>query len=391
MRRRLSMLLGALFCTLTLTIDILGQTAPSSPVEVAYVLTSAGIGVYDVDQQTGTPTFEGLATAPLFASVVPTTDDHFVYLYGSDTLFGRQSFYVYAADSTGMLQQPAIQEFNLPTRMGSFVIHPSGTFAYAVVSKQNSNGETTAGILLFVLDPTTGRVVGSPKLIAMYPPNGPCGSGWSISGSLGLVGFSPGGDRIYDEWFCISYDTLSYYFYTRRLNKDTGELGPDITTLGAGGGNGSYSQVNFTPSSILDYYVGGYYGSYNTLSVYPLSGGTSPIFTCTSAMLAACGSSPGDSVDPSGQYIFLYPLTGVTEITKLDLQAKLIVDTGNSIASGVRAFSPDSTLIYTLQSYTSPWTFQIYTFDLATGVATEGGQIVVQKSQFVSVVPTLRK
>jgi len=117
LRHLLSMLLGplSLLLTLTLTSNAFGQTTPPFPVEVAYILTSQGIQVYDVDRQTGIPAFEGLATAPLrFISVVPSADDHFVYVHGSNAIYGRGTLYVYRTDSTGMLRQPASQELNLP-------------------------------------------------------------------------------------------------------------------------------------------------------------------------------------------------------------------------------------------------------------------------------------
>lgn len=392
MRRRFPMLLGPLFCalSLTLTLNTFGQTAPSSTVEVAYVLTSDGIQVYDVDRQTGIPTFEGLATVPLkFAAVVPSADDHFVYVYGSNAISGGpETFYVYPTDSTGMLSQSAIQKLNLPNPISYFTISPNGTFAYAVVSKQDANRETLAGIVFFTLDPATGRVTAPPKLVASYPPNGPCGS--AFSASLGLVGISPSGDRLYEKWFCVGYDDNNASYYTRSIDHETGALGADVLTLSAGGSNGSFSVVNFTPKVILDYYVEADFFN-DTLYIYPLNGGVSPIFSCTAAMLAACGASGSDRVEPSGNYIFFSQLSGTTAITKLDLQANEIVDTGNSFPDGVTMFSPDSALIYTESDGINPFIFPIYTFDLARGAASRGGQIVIEKSQFASVVPALRK
>jgi len=232
----------------------------------------------------------------------------------------------------------------------------------------------------------TGRIIGSPRLVATYPSNGPCGSGWSVTGSLGLIGFSPDGNRLYDDWFCVAYDDNTGYYYTRWLNQKTGALGPDLSTFAAGGGNGSFSWVNLTPKVILNYYVSADYAE-NTLDVYPLTGGTTPLFSCTADMFADCG----DSVEPSGNYISFYGLSGGTDIAKLDLPAQEIVSTGSSLGDGILAFSPDSTLIYTEHSFTSPFILPIYTFDLATGVANAGGQIVVEKSQDVVVVPAITK
>jgi hypothetical protein len=58
-----------------------------------------------------------------------------------------------------------------------------------------------------------------------------------------------------------------------------------------------------------------------------LTGGTTPRFTCAASDLEACGYGTYDWVDGSGNYIFIQISPTTTQITKLELQQKRIVDT----------------------------------------------------------------
>jgi hypothetical protein len=246
-----------------------------------------------------------------------------------------------------------------------------------------------AGIRYFSIDPSTGRLTESPKVLVTYPPDGPCQPG--TGGGFDLLGFNPDGNELNEVWYCSSYDTTTQYYYTRGVNQQTGALGPDVQTIVTGGSNGSYSLVNVTPQAIFDYYNLGFNGSTNILYVYPPGGGTHPIFHCTFAMLEACSRATYEGVDPSGNYIFFSSAKG-TGIAKLDLTAKQIVETGNSFPAGleVMAFSPDEKLIYTRNGL-SPFIIAVYGFDLATGAVSRRGEITVPGSSQPLIVTAVRK
>ncbi len=94
-------------------------------------------------------------------------------------------------------------------------------------------------------------------------------------------------------------------------------------------------------------------------------------------MLAACNTTGNIAVDPSGQYVFLTP-SNVTQVARIDMTNKQIVDTGNSIPGSPQLFfSRDGLLVYALTTdyNTGNSTIQIYRFDKQTGALTAGSQI----------------
>jgi len=387
---RSSFLTSAVALILLVTPAIpIAQTAPSAPspqVEVVYILDHNQIVTYDVDPGTGIPTRYGtLAVAPFFPTIIPSIGDHFVYVTGTDN--GVYKLWAYATDATGSPQNPPIQTLTFKSGIWNFTVHPNGEFAYVAQLVRNSQGQNVPGIRLFRIDPSTGQLIESPKVLDTYPLNGPCQSG--ETGTFGLLGFYPDGSQLNEVWYCSGFRNSTSYYYTRHVDQQTGALGPDVQTITANSfTGGGYSQVHVTPKAILNHFINADFFN-NIMYVYSPAGGPGPIFSCTFSMLEACGSSRSEAVDPSGTYIFFYTSNG-TGIAKLDLAAKQIVETGNSISAGpdVTAFSPDEKLIYA-QSGSNPSTVPIYIFDLATGAVTTGGTISVPGSS-PSIVPALR-
>jgi hypothetical protein len=80
------------------------------------------------------------------------------------------------------------------------------------------------------------------------------------------------------------------------------------------------------------------------------------------------------------------------EITRIDLRAKQVIDTGNKIPGLMLAMSPDRFLIYTRgPSQSQPSAIPIYTFNPATGEAQQGGTIEIPASPgFFTIVPAIR-
>jgi hypothetical protein len=366
--------------------------AQSAPVEVAYVSTDSGVYVYNIDPQTAIPTSLGLAiVVPANPQVVPSANDHFLYITGNNPGSNAEQLWVYATDANGMIPANYLQQINLNTLTSKFSIDPNGTLAYAVQSAPNSQGETVAKIVSFPINATTG-LVGTPKIVATYPPNGPCGSG-AESASLTLLRFNAAGTKLYDEWFCSFQGSLSATYYTRQVNQQTGALGPDVQTFSWSNTTQGFNNVTFTNNALIDFNVPNHYDQgINSVNVYALSG--SPLlFSCTAAMLEACGFALADTVDPSGNYIFLQISEDTTHITKLELGAKQIVDTGSYVSCCVIAFSPDDTVVYTETPNTSnPYVVPIYIFNPATGAVTtsSGAQIDVQEP-FFTLAAAVRK
>ncbi len=153
---------------------------------------------------------------------------------------------------------------------------------------------------------------------------------------------------------------------------------------------GGFSTVNITPIAILNYYNAGFNGNENSVSVFPPTGGTTPIFTCTWAMLELCGFAGAEIPDRTGNYIFFATNQGGSELTKLDLNESKIVDLGISIPDYVEVFGLDDKLIYGgRKSYGNQFVMPIYVFDPGSGSITNRSEVPLP-SPYSTPVPALR-
>ena len=365
---------------------------PSSPAQVVYIVNDGGMQVYDVNPQTGNPTFEANVTVEAVdATVVPSANDHFIYVLGTNPGSGAEQLWDYPTTPTGVPLNPPLQQVDLTSFTYNFMIDPDGTLAYAAQSTSNSQGEPVVEILSFAIDPTTGLISGTPAVEATYPPNGLCGAGYTASFSL--LGFNSSGSQIYDEWNCTSGAGTYSIYNTRSVNQQTGALGPDTSAFYTDVTSVETAYVNFTKNSIVDFTWIGYAPGSSELDFYPLPGGTGATINCTAAMLPACGYGLSDSVDPSGNYIFIQLSDEVADVTRIDLAAAKIANTGYNVSGKVQAFGSDGTLVYTeLPSTALLHTVLIYVFNPATGATSTspGDQISVQQT-FFAVVPAARK
>lgn len=351
----------------------------SSSVEVAYLLVGSTLYTYDVDRTTGNPTEEGSGVALSSVSntvILPSANDHFIYVTGDDSS-NVEWLWVYATDSTGVPQLPAVQALNL-TDGGfttyDFVISSDGKLGYAAESMYNAQFFTLAKIAEFTIDPTTGVVTKSAKA-ATYKQNGPCLL--SASAFFYVYGLNPTGNVLYDDWDCdYPFANLSANYYERPVNPATGALGQEKQIFSWADGNEGQDVVNITPSSIVYFSIPNNtsYGT-SSVNVYSLSGAAE--FSCNAAMLEACGYGIWNYVDPTGRFDLIEVAPDVAEITKIETVAKKLVDTRNYVQGAFLGFSPDDALIYTQQeNQTNPWLYPIYVFDPNTGAVTyTGGEI----------------
>jgi len=301
---------------------------------------------------------------------------------------------VYATGANGVLQVTPVQELSLSNYTSNLTIAPNGTFAYAVQSNLNSQFFELSAILLFRINPTTG-ILSGPTVVTKYPPGGLCSSQLD-DGSPSLIGFNSKGNELYDSWFCSFHESGSVDYYALQVNQSTGRLsaGTEVFSTGISTGGG-FDRVDFTPKNLIDFNVpNDYQVGINSVNVYPLSGGATPIFTCNVSMLEACGYGLNMYVDPSGKFIFLETSPDNTLETKLDLVAKQIVNTPYYLPYTLQAFSPDDTLIYAQSPNNGnpPFIYPVYTFNSVTGAlgTTQDAQIYTQQP-FSTLVPAIRK
>jgi len=364
-----------------LIIPLSAQSSPSAPVDVAYVLTGESLQTYDIDPTSGVPTAEGQPmTLPTQAGlVVPSADDHFLYVFGPDGKDGKDRLWVYSTDLLGVPDRVPLQILNTPSEIVQFKIDPNRKLAYA--------SEFNGKIWLFTIDSKTGLVGKHSKIVATSKHNGPCGTRWYDSGLFLLDGFNSDGSRLYDEWDCISFDTYGAHYYVRDIDGSTGKLGPSRVMFVWDDSGGGGDTISFTKKSMIDFYSSGG-GQGNAVNIYPLTGGSKPLFSCYVTMLQACGDALTALADPAGEYLFLQISADATQIAKIDMTAKKIVDTGNYIPQQLWLMSPDRILIYTqVPNQEYPYSI-IYVFNPATGAVQEGGSIEVSTGD---LVPALRQ
>jgi hypothetical protein len=388
-----------LFLCLSVT-ALSGQSArvkstSASATEVVYLLTNSTLLTYDVDRSSGFPTEVGRGVTLESVTntvLLPSANDHFVYVTGYDSTISEY-LWVYATDSTGRPLLPAVQKLSLADGdfgTGNFVINPNGTLAYAVEETMGSGSQMLAKIIPFTIDPTTGIVTRMPKPAATYKPNGPCTP--AAEANFSIYGFNPSGTDMYDYWDCnYPFANLSATYFSRPVNQTTGQLGPDRQVFDWADGNFGIDVVNFTPNSILYFSVPNNDSQgMNSVNVYSLQGASQ--FSCTAAMLEACGYWIWNSVDPTGTFDFIQISPDSTQIMKIEPGAKKIVDTGNFVQGTVQAFAPDDALVYTLNpDARHPWLYPIYVFDSTTGEVTYTGGEIFADGLYQYVIPALRQ
>jgi hypothetical protein len=376
-----------LFVAIFGSLSMSAQSA-SSGVEIVYALEGSTLQTYDVDRQTGSATEQGqgvtLDTA--LGLIVASADGRFLYVTGNS---GGEYLWVYATDATGVPQLPAIQTLSLENTYSPLMINPDGTLAYAVESSQTYRFETLDGVRAFAINPMTGMVQEESQPVETFPPNGPCKVGVQAAG-FAIVAFSPDGSQMYGTWGCGYYDVETGTYYSQAVNQKTGALGPQTQIFNwTSASNSSTNLTNITPSAILSFDVPNDF-NYGISSLGVSSLGGSPLFTCTAAMLEACGYATWDTVDPSGRFILFQISADSTQITRLELAQKKIADTGNYVDGTVMGISPDDALIYTLdEQLINSFPYTVYVFDPATGAVTyTGGQIVLSTypNQFLPAV-----
>lgn len=318
--------------------------------------------------------------------VVPSPDDHFLYVLGLDDAQNGH-IWVYATDPTGAPQVPPIQIVDV-RNVFDFQIHPDNKLAYASEIQINQqDGTIVARIRLFHVHSRTGLLSKNSKAIVPYSqPNGPCGVGIFSVAWFQLHGFSYDGSKLRDDWFCGGRDSNATLYYARNIDTKSGNLGPEKQILLGSGADW------FTKRAAIDYYSSCGCDAENSVYVYPRNGGSKPLFVCDYHMLQACDQALGIAPDPFGEYILLQNSRESFQIAKIKLATREIVLSGNSVPQLGWQFNPDGTLIYTLVPYQwNPYYIPIYVFDRKTGATKEGGTILAPSQMTVDIVPVVRQ
>jgi hypothetical protein len=360
-----------------LSLSTARASAPSTgSVQVVYLQDGTTLTTYNVDPQSlnATPVGQTL-NLPLttFGGLTASLSGAFLYIQGTDSS-QKEHLWVFSTDASGVPQSPPVQELKA-SGLYNFELAPGGNFAYALVGTANSQNQTIYSILRYTVDPGTG-LLSAPTFVARYPPQGPCASG-VLGSSPGLGGFSPNGQKFYDDWFCVYPGSTNATYYERSIYPQTGSLSPEVRVYNWNNGSAGYDNVTFLNNEIFDFSIPNpnTQGT-NSLSIYPaVPYSTTPLVKCTASMLQACGNSIGASVHPSGRYVFFVINYYTDEIAKLDIPSGRLLDTSHYIPDQVAKFSPDGSIVYALSVGSITYDVEIFGFDPATADVTTGGSI----------------
>ncbi len=352
---------------------------PQSPAtsQVVYVIDGSTLTTYNVDPQTFQATQVGTLRLPesVYPGLLASPNGHFIY-YTAYLNYSQQGhkLYVYETNPSGVPQNTPVQTLKA-TGLSGLSVDPASNFLYAVYVGQAGAQTTPYVIRRYVMSPTTGKI-SQPVTEAKYELASGAGGGELCS--LAIPGVADGGTIMYDEILCSFPGGASATYNQRTVNTQTGALGPDVQIYSWNNASGGGENVQFVNRLMFDFVIpNNFQQDVNLLNVYQVQPNVStPLISCGTSMLAACGDFIQTLAHPSGKYVFLTDPSSVANIGQMDLQTKQITET-SSIPYEVQQFSPDGTIAYGVNDVNGALDIEIYGFSVATGAVTPGGTISV--------------
>jgi hypothetical protein len=359
------------------------RTAATTPtgVQVLYVVEDTTIYTYNVVPQTlnlnqvGTPLDITNANLGYEEYLASTPNDHFIYFLAANAQ-ETPYLWVFATDTNGAPLAPAVQQMAVPGLLG-IQVNPQGNFLYAIIAGVSKNLVTPTTIQRYAIDPTTGEIT-QPVVEATYQVQ------TNSSGEycdLQLLSFNKAGTKLYDEVSCDGGGEGKGTYFELPVNPQTGVLGSETQLFHWSNATEGMDFVQFTAGLMFDFKnPASYMTGYNSVNVYSVTGDVKSLLVhCAESMLEACGSSLGVA-HPSGEYVFMAIAQDTTQIDRVDLTDKKIVDTGNYIPGGLvygltSEFSPDGTLVYATSQSNGSFSIQVFGFNVATSAVTPGEMI----------------
>jgi hypothetical protein len=348
--------------------------APTSPVEVFYVVDDSTLTTYNIDQETFEASAVGTTTMPAskYPGIVTSPDGQFLYYLTDSSFAGTgQKLYAYETNAAGVPEDTPVQAMNAG-QLAGLVMNRGGTFLYSIaVGPIGQQYTRQYSIVRNVIDLSTGKL-SQPVSEATYQLDS------NASGndcSLSILGFNPAGTIMYDGIFCGGPHASGSSTYNQRtVDLQTGALGPDQQVYGFGYYAGSgYANVQFENNFMFAFDSYENQGpNENIVDVFQMPNVSAPAVNCTATMLAACGDFGHALAHPSGEYVFLE--SNGTQIGQVNLETQQIVEV-NSLPFTAWMFSPDGGVAYGQTSTGSPHDVYIAGFNAANGEVKLGGTI----------------
>jgi len=343
--------------------------AATSSIEVLYVAEHGAGGTslvtYDVNPETAVAQQVGnIFVGANNIDPLSVGNEHFVYVWdGTDV-------WLYQTNANGApAAQPAQHlTFDLPYAVYSFVVDPGGKFAYATILWTDSHGNSDAAITLFAINPSTGELTDTGKVVSTYS---------NYYTYLTSFSFGSNGTPLFARSFDNGPYTCNPGFDSYQVNQSTGSLGPltNLIEVSADCGGTAEVTVNdqLTGAVSTCCSVGSGYVTITTIS-------TGQQIFCQASNLTFCGDDAGDiAFDPAGENI-VFPDTDVnkTYVGHIDFAGSQLTQSPSTLpGTPYIYFSPDSRVLFALYGQR----IQINSFQSSTG------EILASTSLAITGVP----
>jgi hypothetical protein len=324
-------------------------TTSFAATELLYVQEGQNIITYSVNNTTAvTKKLGTLSTAYSVESPITVyRSGSFLYVLGFSP--AQEYFTVYSLTASGVPNATPVQILFVKPALSQFNIHPNGTIAYAMFSWQgyiDGNYAWASDIVLFTINPTTGKLTNTTKVVANFP--------LSVKFVTFMDGMDSKGTKLYtgtvDNVDAVGLLKYSYF----PINAKTGALGKPVQfwqdSTAWEPQNSAFTDAliaQMTPES----------ASASSISIFPnVVEPAHALITCTSVMVPECGDDfalfYAPWMHPSGKYLFFADAT-TNEVPILYINTNLskLQASGDSIPGNPEtvAFSPDGLLVYAVE------------------------------------------
>jgi hypothetical protein len=322
----------------------LALTSSLAATEVLYVAEVGSILTYSVNKTTA----EAITLNTLKTSYEPMQmlrSGPFLYVVGENNAL-EVFIYVYPVTAAGVPMKP-VQTLSVKNQLSRFVIHPNGTIAYGMfVGTQNVHGtdETASDIVLFTIDPKTGKLTNTTKVLAKYPLSKSFTPDWIV--------MTPKGTKLYTQSSGLSKsgdEAITKYSYFR-INAKIGTLGKTDWSW-----QDVFTTTQLPSTTFGDALTVQMDGKGRGIRVYPAGAkqDSKPMIECTSKMLAVCDDGANNiQLDPSGKYLTFDDFSiEEVPIVSVNTPAKRLQETDSipGAVEGSVAFSSDESLVYAIE------------------------------------------
>jgi hypothetical protein len=279
----------------------------------------------------------------------------------------QEYFTVYSLTSAGVPKPKPVQTLIVKPALSQFYIHPNGVYAYAMFS-WTGDGGFAADIVLFTINPKTGKLTNTKRNIANFPPNEAAATSINYMNSKGTTLFTV--DNFHEASSTARTVPHDPEYYSSAINAKTGLLSPRAYF---------YASPLVLGDSI--FVVG---ASRPPITVFSTSA-QDVLVQCDSSMLMVCGDDlSAVYIHPSDKYLFLADQsTNEVPIVYISTVLKKLEPSGASIPGipSTVAFSRDGLLVYAVEGSE----ILVYVFNPHTGLLT--ARTIIKATGIGSILP----